>query len=70
MYEKKIFMILQFYDPFLWSEFILHFPCRVKNAFLTTLTVTPSYILGYPRELHAEKLGYLHTMVLPQQAAN
>jgi len=33
MYEKKIpynFTILR-------SEFILYFPCRVKNAFLTTL---------------------------------
>jgi hypothetical protein len=34
MYEKKS---LRFYDPFLRSEFILYFPCRVKNTFLTTL---------------------------------
>jgi hypothetical protein len=34
---KKI--SLRFYDPFLRSEFILHFPCRVKNVLLTTLHV-------------------------------
>jgi len=30
-------MILRFHDPFLRSKFILYFPCRVKNMFLTTL---------------------------------
>jgi hypothetical protein len=32
-------MILQFYDPFLQFEFILHFLYRVKNMFLTTLVL-------------------------------
>jgi hypothetical protein len=33
-------MILRFYVPFLRSEFVLHFPCRVKIVILTTLTCT------------------------------
>jgi len=31
------FTILRFYDPFLRSEFVCSFPCRVKIAILTTL---------------------------------
>jgi hypothetical protein len=34
MYE---FLFEPYYDPFLQSEFILHFSCCVKNAILTTL---------------------------------
>jgi len=30
------------------SEFVLHFPCRVKIAILTTLHNTLSFILLYP----------------------
>jgi hypothetical protein len=40
MDEKNFLMILQFHDPFLQSEFILYFSCRVKNVFLTTLHTT------------------------------
>jgi hypothetical protein len=39
--KKNFLTILRFYDPFLRSEFILYFPCRVKNVFLTTLLRTP-----------------------------
>ena len=38
LYMKK--NSLRFYDSFLQSEFILYFSCRVKNTFLTILTVT------------------------------
>jgi hypothetical protein len=30
---------LRFYDPFLRSEFVLYFPCRVKIVILTTLVI-------------------------------
>jgi len=33
-------MILRFYDPFLRSEFVLHFTCCVKIMILTTLVIT------------------------------
>jgi hypothetical protein len=39
VYMKKK-LSLQFYDPFLRSEFILYFSYRVKNVFLTTLDPT------------------------------
>jgi len=40
IYILKFLMILRFYDPFLRSEFVNGFPCRVKIAILTTLVTS------------------------------
>ena len=40
IYILKFLTILRFYDPFLRSEFVNGFPCRVKITILTTLIET------------------------------
>jgi hypothetical protein len=42
----KFLTILRFYDPFLRSEFMNGFPCRVKIAILTTLFTHTNIQIG------------------------
>jgi hypothetical protein len=51
LYMKKI--SLWFYDPFLLSEFILDFPCRFKNIFLTTLNSELMGPASWPKVLES-----------------